>query len=81
MSDHQPLEDATHEAMNDIALMLDSLTPEGYGFTLLMFKMNGKGDGRMNYISNASREDMLAALKELVANFEGRVQHAPSSKQ
>jgi hypothetical protein len=29
----------------------------------------GKG-GRMNYISNSRREDMIAALRELLTNFE-----------
>jgi hypothetical protein len=27
----------------------------------------------MNYISNAERADMIVALRELVANFEGRM--------
>ena len=44
---------------------------EGYGFALLIFG-TGKSDGRMNYISNSNREDMLAALHELLARFEGR---------
>jgi hypothetical protein len=45
-----------------------------WGFVLLCFEF-GPDDGthRMNYISNAERENMLTALKELIANFEGRM--------
>jgi len=41
------------------------------GFTLLLF--NFGDEGRVNYVSNADRADMLASLKALVARFEGRM--------
>ena len=42
-----------------------------YGFCLLVFPLNDR-NGRMNYIANANREDMLIAMKEFIANAEGR---------
>lgn len=44
------------------------------GFVLLAFPFGSQDGRRVNYISNAERADMLAALKEIVARFEGRVQ-------
>lgn len=43
------------------------------GFCLLIFRFDEAKRGRMNYISNADRKDMIAALKELIAQMEGRV--------
>ena len=31
-----------------------------------------KGTGRVNYIGNGKRDEVLTALKELVARWEGR---------
>lgn len=42
------------------------------GFVLLVFPFEGF-DGRANYISNgASREDIVALFKEMIARFEGQ---------
>lgn len=76
MSEHGPIEAALHGVMNGVAEVLEDVLPAGYGFALLAFKLNVAGPGHMNYISNAERADMIAALKELIANFEGRG-HAP----
>lgn len=80
MSTHGPVEAEVHAQMNAIAHVLDDSMPKGWGFTLLMFRFGHGDDKRMNYISNAPREDMLSALKELVANFEGRG-HAPPKRR
>jgi hypothetical protein len=45
-----------------------------------VFPLN-TGEGRMNYISNANREDMVVALKEFIAASEGRAHDAPGSTQ
>jgi len=66
--------------MNVAAKLLSGGLPPGYGFALLVFGMD-TNEGYMNYISNASREDMIAALKELIGNFEGRTFDPPRSKQ
>jgi len=43
------------------------------GFILLVFPFNASDGAKVNYVSNTSREDTVAALKEIVARFEGRV--------
>ena len=42
------------------------------GFALLQFEFGGGDKARVNWISNAERGDMIVALKELVARFEGQ---------
>jgi hypothetical protein len=42
------------------------------GFVLLIFPFDGPADARTNYVSNASRKDIVVALKEIVARFEGQ---------
>ena len=56
--------------MNKVAAVLDRAF-DGFGFVLLVYQ-HESADGRMNYISNTQREDMIVAMKELIANFEGR---------
>jgi hypothetical protein len=65
----EPLPEDLEKPMIEIAKILaDTFKP--YGFSLLVFDMNDSG--RMNYISNANREDMLTAMKEFIAVHEGR---------
>ncbi len=45
--------------------------PERVGFALFMFDFNEKG--WMTYASNATREDMLEALKEFIAKEEAGI--------
>jgi hypothetical protein len=81
--DHQQIEGKHRELMNRLAGALDEMF-EGYGFCLLVFPFadkEGEMDGRMNYISNAERKDMLVAMKEFIARNEGRVPGAPKGKQ
>lgn len=71
----EPIEEKYREKLQALGLGLDlalngEKQPKETGFVVLLF---GFGDDkRMNYISNANREDMLSALKELIAIFEGR---------
>lgn len=82
MSTHGPIERPLREVMNDIGHMIGSAVKQKgeYGFVLLVFGF-GTRKGRMNYISNARREDMIVALKELVARFEGFDVETPETKQ
>lgn len=75
-----PIELRHREVLNDLAVALDArlnglpglpVSPSKVGFCLLVFPFNG-ADGRLNYISNAEREDMLTALREFIAYHEGR---------
>ncbi len=51
------------------------------GFVVLSFNFGEVSGGRVNYISNADRDDMVAALKELLGRWEGRVADTPSTAQ
>jgi hypothetical protein len=46
----------------------ESFGKDKIGFVILMFQF-GEG-GRMNYLSNARREDIIKALEELLENFK-----------
>lgn len=42
------------------------------GFVILVFPFDGPEGARVNYVSNATRPEMLISLKEIVARFEGQ---------
>ncbi|MPR12873.1 hypothetical protein [Microvirga tunisiensis] len=78
---HGPIEEQHRSVMNTLAGALDEVfngpstddRVRTTGFALLVFPL-GKdisGTGRVNYIGNGARADMLVALKELVARWEG----------
>ena len=69
------------ETMQTLASTLDTLlngpakgADRKVGFALLTYNMGEdlSGTGRINYVGNGEREDVLTALKELVARWEGR---------
>lgn len=65
-----PIQDAELAAiMNDICRHLAEIF-EPCGCTLLVFDYGPKPDRRLNYISTARREDMIAAMKEMIEVLE-----------
>jgi len=68
---HGPVEKKHDDTMNAVAGMLNEVF-EGYGFALLVFNQNSH-DGRINYIGNCDRENIVTAMKEFIANHEARV--------
>ena len=64
----QPVEAHHYAAMNAVASVLKEVFA-GYGFALLVFPFD-RNDGRMNYISNSRRADMLRAMKEFIGRNE-----------
>jgi hypothetical protein len=79
-----PIEPKYREWMNDFARSIDKFlngdaATKRTGFVVLMFDFGD--NSRMNYISNAQREDMLPALRELLAHFEGRAHTPPKGTQ
>lgn len=71
-----PIDADIREKMKDIARLLDGVMnkdgePKRWGFCLMMFPFEGF-DGRCNYISNATREDVVVLFKEQLARFEGQ---------
>lgn len=69
MKEHDDIEEQHRKVMESIAGVLANLF-KGYGFTLMVFPWNSK-DGRMNYISNAKREDMATTMREFIGQSEG----------
>jgi hypothetical protein len=65
--------------MNALARGLDKALngkapPKKVGFVLLTFEFGIEdGSGRVSYISNADRRDMIVAMKEWLARAEGRL--------
>jgi hypothetical protein len=82
-----PVQEQYREKLNALARGLDDFLNgdrqpgdlKKLGFALFMFEF-GAGPGRINYISNASRDDMLVAVREWLARAEGRVVE-PGGKQ
>jgi len=73
MSTHQPIQKEHEDRMMAIGQVIEEIFDmknQNLGFALLIFDL--EAPGRMNYASNGCREDMLCALKELIARFEGR---------
>lgn len=47
--------------------------PKKIGFAVFVFEFGKTDGGRVNYVSNATRPDMLVAVREWLARAEGRV--------
>lgn len=78
---HEAIAEDQRDLMNRIAAGLDLAfngeckpAERKVGFVLLSFNFGQMDGGRVNYISNAKRDDVLAALKEFLARAEGRYQ-------
>jgi hypothetical protein len=79
MSTHRPTIDPAYaEGMKVVARTIDEIfngdkkgPARTVGFCLLVFPFGGEPGQRINYLSNAERRDMITAMKELLARFEG----------
>ncbi|CDO35796.1 hypothetical protein [Novosphingobium sp. KN65.2] len=74
---HAAIQAKHREKMNAIANTLDGTfnlpgLPKRIGFVLLIAEFGQIDNGRVNYISNGERADMLAMMKEFIARAEGR---------
>lgn len=81
-----PIQARYRAHMNDLAARLDAeFNPppraRSVGFALLVFEFGKTDGGRVNYISNGAREDMIAAMKEWLARAEGRIADVPETRQ
>lgn len=60
----------TKEQMQAVAAGMDNvLNGQGekkFGFVVLVYPMNGKEGNRTNYVSNGNRQEIIAAMKEIV---------------
>lgn len=71
----------TKNLMQSMASALDEVLnergkPKKNGFVLLVFPFDGPEGQRTNYVSNGQRQDIIIALKEIVARFEGQPQQS-----
>lgn len=74
---HGPIEEEQREMMQAIASALDEAFNgilKGHdrkvAFILLTAKFGDIKDGRVNYISNGERGDIITMMKELIGRFE-----------
>lgn len=72
-----PIQAEYRQLLNEIARALDHGfnergKPTRIGFVLLMAETGKIDGGRVNYISNSDRGDMLTMMKEFIARAEGR---------
>jgi hypothetical protein len=79
MTDHGPIQPAYRQMMANLAVELDRILngeadPRTVGFCLFVFNLGATENGRVNYISNCDRNEMIVAVKEWLARAEGRVQ-------
>lgn len=54
--------------LQGIAKKVDAELPEGFGFVVLAFKFNEKG--QLMYVSNADRADVVKAMEEWIIKTE-----------
>ena len=74
-----PVDPKYREALNGLANDLDNILNGGLkgedrtvGFALLLFDFNAPVTGRVNYISNADRRDMIQGMKSWIEQAEAR---------
>jgi hypothetical protein len=76
---HGPIEHDQRAQMNALAQAIDELfngpdqgADRKVAFVVLTAKFGDYEGGRVNYISNGERGDIITMMKELIARFEGR---------
>jgi hypothetical protein len=74
---HGPIEKDQRAMMRGIAEALDEAfnrdeRPKKIAFVLLTAHFGDYEGGRVNYIANGDRADIISMMKELIARFEGR---------
>lgn len=72
-----PIDPLYHATMNALAATLDlalngDVRPKPIAFCVLMAEVGKMDGGRVNYISNAERADMIKMITELLARLEGK---------
>lgn len=80
-----PIQSKFQELMRGLAQGIDEVLngkkrPKRVGFILLVAEFGKIDDGRVNYISNGERADMIAMLKEYLARVEGRAHDVNKGK-
>jgi hypothetical protein len=75
---HGPIQEAYRKQLNAIASVLDDFFnptgTEGIVFTVLMARSGDMTGGRVNYISNGDRAEMIEMTEEWLGRVKGSVQ-------
>lgn len=72
----------SRSSMHDTTRLLQGLAKvinasvKPHGFVLLTIASDGPAGSRVNYVSNSDRQDIVVALKEILARFEGQPQQS-----
>ncbi len=80
---HGPIVPGQRATMQFIAEALDDVLnprpgPKKIGFVLLTAPFGPAENGRVNYVANGERADMISMMRELLARFDGAYD-APTS--
>ena len=86
---HGPIQEQYRKQMNRLAKLIDEFfngrrkpnRKPTVGFILLTAEFGKIEGGKVNYISNGNREDMIAMLREYLARVEGRYSEGSETKQ
>jgi hypothetical protein len=86
---HGPIQEQYRKQMNRLAKMIDEFfngrrkpnRKPTVGFILLTAEFGKIDGGRVNYISNGQRDDMIAMMREYLARVEGRYSEGSGTKQ
>lgn len=86
---HGPIQEQYRKQMNRLAKLIDEFfngrrkpnRKPTVGFILLTAEFGKIDGGRVNYISNGNREDMIAMMREYLARVEGRYSDGSETKQ
>jgi hypothetical protein len=58
------------DRMQELGRTVETILPPNTGFVVLAFDLN-TDCGRLEYVSNAVREDVVKTMKEFIAKTEG----------
>jgi hypothetical protein len=62
--------------MKELAKLVDAQLPVGWGFAVLCFSFGA--EGRMNYVANAERQDVVRAMYEFIEATKAQLgEHEP----
>jgi hypothetical protein len=59
----------TRDQMQKIARLVNEELPDGWGFFVMAYPFNDLA-GRMNYVANGERSDVLKLMREFIAKNE-----------
>lgn len=59
------------DRLQEVARAVETILPPETGFVVLAFDLGSDKPGRLEYVSNGEREDVVKAMKEFIEKTEG----------